>query len=114
MTTPRRSFASRLLAFLALLLPAAVLLGAPPPDPHDHLGTASPALPAPAAGGKTLDGLPVIDVPNPDVGADTLAARGAAEKATVAQFKVFHDFQFTDRLPESGITFVHGIVDDAG
>src|SRR5262249_50718267 len=27
---------------------------------------------------------------------------------------VFHDFQFTDRLTESGITFKHGIVDDAG
>src|SRR6185369_2982923 len=38
----------------------------------------------------------------------------AAEKATVDQFKVFHSFQFADRLPESGITFVHGIVEDAG
>jgi hypothetical protein len=27
---------------------------------------------------------------------------------------VFHDFQFTDRLRESGITFKHGIVDDSG
>src|ERR1043165_4924129 len=27
---------------------------------------------------------------------------------------VFHDFQFTDRLIGSGITFKHGIVDDAG
>jgi enediyne biosynthesis protein E4 len=27
---------------------------------------------------------------------------------------VFHDFQFTDRLAESGITFRHRIVDDAG
>ena len=26
----------------------------------------------------------------------------------------FHDFQFTDRLSTSGITFKHGIVDDAG
>lgn len=110
----RRSLASWLLPLLSLLTPLTPLFGAAPPDPHDHLGTASPALPAPAASGKTIGGLPVIDVPNPDVGADTLAARGAAEKATVSQFKVFHDFQFTDRLPESGITFVHGIVDDAG
>ena len=27
---------------------------------------------------------------------------------------VFHDFQFTDQLPESGITFRHRVVDDAG
>ncbi len=26
----------------------------------------------------------------------------------------FHDFQFTDRLPESGISFRHRVVDDAG
>ena len=31
-----------------------------------------------------------------------------------AGYAVFHDFQFTDRLPESGITFKHRIVDDAG
>ena len=30
------------------------------------------------------------------------------------QFTVFHQFQFTDRIKESGITFVHHIVDDAG
>ena len=31
-----------------------------------------------------------------------------------ATVKAFHDFQFTDRLAESGITFRHHIVDDAG
>jgi hypothetical protein len=55
-----------------------------------------------------------VNVPAEDVGIDTLAAREQAERATVNQFKVFHGFKFTDRLPESGITFVHGIVDDAG
>ena len=30
------------------------------------------------------------------------------------EFKVFHQFQFTDRIKESGITFIHRIVDDAG
>src|SRR4029079_1064400 len=30
------------------------------------------------------------------------------------QFPVPHDFRFTDRISESGITFVHRIVDDAG
>lgn len=33
---------------------------------------------------------------------------------TVSQFTVFHQFQFTDRIAESGITFVHHIVEDAG
>ena len=30
-----------------------------------------------------------------------------------AQFKVFHDFQFEDRLAESRITFKHQVVEDA-
>src|SRR5580658_515299 len=33
---------------------------------------------------------------------------------TVNQFKVFYQFQFTGKLKESGITFVHRIVNDAG
>jgi hypothetical protein len=52
-------------------------------------------------------------MPSPDIGADTLAARAAAERATLPQFKVPHDFEFKDRLPESGITFLHRVVDDA-
>ncbi|MDP7268380.1 MAG: CRTAC1 family protein [Pirellulales bacterium] len=40
--------------------------------------------------------------------------RKEAQLATMPKFKVFHDFQFTDQLPESGITFVHRIVDDTG
>ncbi len=63
---------------------------------------------APATGTVTLN------VPEEDIGIDTLAAREKAQKATVDRFKVFHGFRFTDRLPESGITFVHHIVDDAG
>jgi hypothetical protein len=95
--TPRRS----LLALLALVIP---LFGF---QSHEH---AVPPLPAgtPASGGT------VMNVPPVDAGADTLEARGAAEKASVGRFKVDHDFRFTDRLPESGITFVHQIVDDAG
>jgi hypothetical protein len=31
-----------------------------------------------------------------------------------ASVKAFHDFQFTDKLAESGITFVHRFVEDAG
>src|SRR4051812_41693704 len=37
-----------------------------------------------------------------------------AQVKAAASLAVFHDFQFTDRLSESGITFKHRIVDDAG
>jgi enediyne biosynthesis protein E4 len=55
-----------------------------------------------------------VRVPNPDIGADALEARKNAQRATASQFSVFYEFQFADRLTESGITFVHHIVDDAG
>jgi hypothetical protein len=49
--------------------------------------------------------------------ANTLRAlqEGKREQlAEAAKWKVFHDFQFTDRYAESGITFEHHVVDDAG
>ena len=52
--------------------------------------------------------------PDPDIGVSSLVARKKAQLATANQFKVFYQFQFTDRLKESGITFVHRIVNDAG
>src|SRR5204863_372482 len=55
-----------------------------------------------------------VRTPNPDVGADTLAARRTKQIESARGIRAFHDFQFTDKLPESGITFVHRIVDDAG
>jgi hypothetical protein len=42
-----------------------------------------------------------------------LAARKQQQLKTVEQFKVFYQFQFQDRLEQSGITFVHRVVDDA-
>lgn len=50
--------------------------------------------------------------PDPDVGIASLEARKQAQMRTVNQFKVFYRFHFTDRLPESGITFVNRTVDD--
>ncbi len=50
--------------------------------------------------------------PDPDIGVDTLASRKQAQLATAGQFKVFYQFHFTDKLPESGITFVNHTVDD--
>jgi hypothetical protein len=53
-----------------------------------------------------------VRYPDPDIGVDTLAARKKAQLETVGQFKVFHDFQFTDRVQESGITFIqHSVAD---
>jgi enediyne biosynthesis protein E4 len=43
-----------------------------------------------------------------------LAARKQAQMKTADQFEVFYKFHFTDKLKESGITFVNHIVDDAG
>ncbi|MFZ0635105.1 MAG: CRTAC1 family protein [Candidatus Acidiferrales bacterium] len=56
----------------------------------------------------------VHNFPDPDIGVDTLAARKQAQLATVNQFKVFHQFHFTDRVTESGITFVEHSVEDTG
>src|SRR5687767_3483808 len=53
-----------------------------------------------------------VRFPDPDIGVSTLAARAKAQQETVSQFKVFHEFRFTDRLKESGITFAHKAVDD--
>jgi hypothetical protein len=56
----------------------------------------------------------VVEVPPTDIGATTLESRKEAQLKTVDKFKVFHKFQFSDRVAESGITFRHQIVDDAG
>ncbi len=53
-------------------------------------------------------------MPNPDAGVDALQARKRAQMDTASQFTVVHQFQFTDRIDASGITFVHHSVDDAG
>lgn len=52
----------------------------------------------------------------PDDLADPAAFERRAESQIAAadQFGVYHDFQFTDRIEESGIDFRHRIVDDAG
>lgn len=50
----------------------------------------------------------------PEDASAVLAKRKQAQMATVGQFQVFYQFQFADKLKESGITFVNRIVDDAG
>jgi hypothetical protein len=71
--------------------------------------------PAPAAQRGTSSAAQAsVQVPSLDLGAETLAARANAQRATVDRFNVAYDFQFTDRVKESGITFRHRVVDDAG
>jgi len=46
--------------------------------------------------------------------APSMKDRAAAQSRTADRFLVFHDFKFTDRLPDSGITFKNQVVDDGG
>ncbi len=55
-----------------------------------------------------------VRTPRVDVGADSLPARQQAQIAAVRKLAPLGDFHFVDRLNESGITFVHRIVEDAG
>ncbi|HEY6506692.1 MAG TPA: VCBS repeat-containing protein, partial [Vicinamibacterales bacterium] len=57
---------------------------------------------------------PVVRLTPPQL-ADTarLATLGDQQRKSVGLFKVFHDFRFTDRLPESGITYRNRVVSDA-
>ena len=55
---------------------------------------------------------PQVRYPDPDAGVDALRRASRRSSRALAEFKVFHQFQFSDRLKESGITFVHQAVDD--
>jgi enediyne biosynthesis protein E4 len=70
---------------------------------------------APAAQRGRASGRPPVQVryPDPDIGVASLAARAAAQRDAVGAFNVDYDFQFTDRVAGSGITFVHHVVEDA-
>ena len=55
-----------------------------------------------------------VPYPDPDEGAASLGKRKEEQLAAAKEIRAFHDFQFRDRISESGITYVHRIVDDAG
>lgn len=73
---------------------------------HDH-GASGMALAAAVEGGG-------IYVPATDIMLETLDLTRAAQLANAWRLQVPHAFSFTDRQAESGITFKHQIVDDAG
>ena len=59
-------------------------------------------------------GTPVRYVPSSLTDTAWLTRLQAEQQKAIAGVSAFHDFQFTDRLATSGITFKHHIVDDAG
>jgi enediyne biosynthesis protein E4 len=52
--------------------------------------------------------------PQEDIGADSLPGRKQTQLAAARTYQAVHDFQFTDRLSESGITFRHHSVEETG
>jgi len=62
--------------------------------------------------GKAASGTVPVQFPAEDTAA-LLNARKQQQLKTADQFKVFYQFQFTDKLKQSGITFVNHVVDDA-
>jgi hypothetical protein len=69
---------------------------------------------SPFLSSQSNESAPQVRYPDPDIGVASLPARKKAQMATANQFKVFYQFQFADKVKESGITFVHHIVNDAG
>lgn len=57
---------------------------------------------------------PRLRYPQEDMGADSLPARAQAQVAAARRYGVFHDFQFSDRRAESGITFRYHSVEETG
>lgn len=60
------------------------------------------------------DDLSVIYFPEDVKAPAWIPQRQADQQASTDQLNVFHDFSFTDQQPESGLNFLHRIVDDAG
>jgi anaerobic selenocysteine-containing dehydrogenase len=70
------------------------------------------ALPLRADRKAADNSVPQVLIPNPDIGVESLAARKKAQLETLDQLKVFCEFQFTNKVKESGITFVNRAVED--
>jgi len=66
------------------------------------------------AGGLTAQQERRIYVPEDDVGIASLPQRAQEQEMVAARSDVRLGFELSDRLPASGITFVHHVVEDAG
>ncbi len=72
---------------------------------------------APGPAGRPPQGQPpqdILHIPPVLVDESWVEPRRQAQLRTSGDFDVFHDFRFADRVAETGITFVHRIVSDAG
>ena len=99
---PRSSVLTGVSVFLSGAAAAVIMAFGPRPEQ-----SAAPA--APQASAATIRYVPE------DLRDDSwLQALRAAQIKAIAGVAAFHDFQFSDRVKESGITFKHRIVDDAG
>ncbi|MDX1382159.1 MAG: CRTAC1 family protein [Thermoanaerobaculia bacterium] len=67
------------------------------------------AVPAPAQAERIY--IPELEE---DTTAQAMGSLAAAQREAAAGYRTFHGFTFTDRQPESGIGFLHRIVDDVG
>jgi hypothetical protein len=67
------------------------------------------------AAGQTSEGVATVRLVPPDL-RDTswLPRRGDEQAKAASGILAFHEFQFTDRRSESGISFTHHFVEDAG
>ena len=74
------------------------------------IGAASAAPPIQVPAGDA----PIRFVPAELQDSTWLQRAAAAQVKAASGLTAFHDFRFTDRVVESGITFKHGIVADAG
>ncbi|HET9212076.1 MAG TPA: CRTAC1 family protein, partial [Thermoanaerobaculia bacterium] len=86
---------------------------AQPPGEHQHGGIGFSGQTGPQHKPNLPVGPHVFYFPAYDEGVANLPARKAAQLAAARQISVFHGFQFTDRRPESGITFRHRGTDDS-
>jgi enediyne biosynthesis protein E4 len=62
--------------------------------------------------GVAIDSTIRLRYPAEDIGKDSLPERKKAQLEAARQFEVFHQFQFSDHLSQSGITFKYHAVDD--
>jgi len=109
------TLAATALAAGALVAAGSLLAGSPGAAAETSPSPRAAARQAPAPEPQPAPREPaVLRVPPDVVDAAELEARIAAQRAALPEFGVFAGFGFTDRREESGITFRHRIVDDAG
>src|SRR5258706_15029916 len=75
---------------------------------------AGAAIAALLAFGGAAQNVPIRYVPADLMSTPWLQRLAAAQAKAAAGLTAFHDFQFTDRVADSGITYKNRIVDDAG